>query len=136
MTLTYLWRGPLDNTELNTLHAEAFVTRVFSNEEWDWSTQLSKHSLGWVSARDGEKLVGFVNVIGDGSVHAWILDLMVADTHRRGGVGRQLVELARDSATAAGCEWLHVDFEEDLASFYLDACGFRRTSAGLIDLTT
>ena len=33
-----------------------------------------------------------------------------------------------------GCAWLHVDFEESLASFYVDACGFRPTPAGLIEL--
>ncbi|KKD02159.1 acetyltransferase, partial [Streptomyces sp. WM6386] len=35
---------------------------------------------------------------------------------------------------AAGCEWLHVDFEEHLRSFYFEACGFRETTAGLIAL--
>jgi hypothetical protein len=37
-------------------------------------------------------------------------------------------------ARAAGCEWLHVDFEEHLRSFYVDRCGFRPTPAGLIAL--
>jgi hypothetical protein len=31
-------------------------------------------------------------------------------------------------------EWLHVDFEERLAPFYFDPCGFRPTAAGLINL--
>ena len=39
-------------------------------------------------------------------------------------------------AKAAGCEWLHVDFEPDLAPFYFDACGFRPTPAGLIHLAS
>ncbi len=30
----------------------------------------------------------------------------------------------------AGCEWLHVDFDDDLAPFYLQACGFQPTPAG------
>ena len=37
-------------------------------------------------------------------------------------------------ARAAGCEWLHVDFDPELAPFYLGACGFERTDAGLIHL--
>jgi len=32
--------------------------------------------------------------------------------------------------------WLHVDFEPHLAAFYLGACGFQSTSAGLIHLST
>jgi hypothetical protein len=45
-----------------------------------------------------------------------------------------VVRQAARHAKAAGCEWLHVDFEPDLASFYFDACGFRPTDAGLIHL--
>ncbi len=35
---------------------------------------------------------------------------------------------------AAGCEWLHVDFDDELRTFYLDACGFTPTAAGVIAL--
>jgi hypothetical protein len=35
---------------------------------------------------------------------------------------------------AAGCEWLHVDFETRLTPFYIEGCGFRPTPAGLIHL--
>jgi len=38
-------------------------------------------------------------------------------------------------AATAGCEWLHVDFDEHLSGFYFDACGFAPTPAGLISLT-
>ncbi|MDP9242624.1 MAG: hypothetical protein M3O84_05550 [Actinomycetota bacterium] len=34
----------------------------------------------------------------------------------------------------AGCEWLHVDFDDHLRSFHFDACGFTPTNAGLIAL--
>jgi hypothetical protein len=44
------------------------------------------------------------------------------------------VDAARDGARAARCEWLHVDFGDDLAAFYLDACGFQPTRAGLMAL--
>jgi len=53
---------------------------------------------------------------------------------RRQGVGARLVALAGQEARAAGCEWLHVDFDDNLGSFYFGACGFRPTSAGLIAL--
>jgi hypothetical protein len=33
--------------------------------------------------------------------------------------------------TSGGCEWLHVDFDDDLRAFYFDACGFTPTNAGL-----
>jgi GNAT superfamily N-acetyltransferase len=91
-------------------------------------------SLGWVVARDGDSLVGFVHVIWDGCFHAWIQDVMVASDARRVGIGTGLVATVRDAARDAGCEWLHVDFEKRLQPFYYDACGFIPTSAGLIHL--
>lgn len=39
-----------------------------------------------------------------------------------------------DRIRAAGCEWLHVDFLDELTPFYFDACGFRPTAAGLVRL--
>jgi GNAT superfamily N-acetyltransferase len=132
--ITLDWRGDFDNAEVHELHAEAFGTRVFEASEWDWRTLVLAHSLGWVTARDDETLVGFVNVVWDGQVHAWLQDTMVASAARGRGVGTQLVATAVAEARGAGCEWLHVDFDEHLAPFYLDACGFTPTSAGLIEL--
>jgi hypothetical protein len=37
-------------------------------------------------------------------------------------------------ARAAGCHWLHVDFEPELTGFYLGPCGFTSTAAGLLRL--
>jgi len=53
---------------------------------------------------------------------------------RRHGVGARLVEVAAREAGAAGCEWLHADFEDHLGPFYLGRCGFRATNAGLLRL--
>jgi ribosomal protein S18 acetylase RimI-like enzyme len=128
------WRGPFTSGEANQLHAEAFGTRVFGDAEWNWREQVAAHSLGWVTARDGDALVGFVNVLWDGDAHAWLQDVMVGTASRHQGLGRRLVEAARDGARGAGCDWLHVDFTDELAPFYLDACGFRPTRAGLMAL--
>ena len=58
---------------------------------------------------------------------------MAADAIRR-GIGTGLVKVAVREARSAGCEWLHVDFGEYLRPFYLDACGFSPTDAGLMEL--
>jgi GNAT superfamily N-acetyltransferase len=134
MLTNVAWRGAVSNDELNALHAEAFETRVFSAEEWDWKSQLDLHSLGWVTARAADRLVGFVNVVWDGHAHAWIQDTMVATDLRSRGIGARLVSKAREEAKQAGCEWLHVDFEDQLRTFYYQACGFTPTSAGLMRL--
>ncbi|CAN3979469.1 GNAT family N-acetyltransferase [Kitasatospora purpeofusca] len=87
-------------------------------------------SLTWIAARRGDRLVGFVNVVGDGGVHAFVLDTTVHPDERRRGLGMRLVQAAADDAKARGAEWLHVDYEPHLESFY-NRCGFRPTAAGL-----
>jgi GNAT superfamily N-acetyltransferase len=131
MTVTYEWRGDFGNAELNVLHAEAFEHRLLED---DWQRQLSDHSLGWVCARDADGLVGFVNVPWDGSIHAFVLDTMVAKRSRGQGIGALLVAMAVEQSRKAGCEWLHVDFDDELRGFYFDRCGFTPTNAGLVAL--
>ncbi len=131
MSIRYEWRGTFTNAELNVLHAEGFDHRVLDD---DWVAQVERHSLGWVTARDGDQLVGFVNVAWDGAIHAFILDTLVAATHRRHGIATELVGMATDHARSAGCEWLHVDFDDELREFYFGVCGFTPTNAGLIQL--
>jgi GNAT superfamily N-acetyltransferase len=87
-----------------------------------------------VVARDGSELVGFVNVLWDGLVHAWLQDTMVANGSQHKGVATRLVAIARERARRAGCEWLHVDCDDNLRPFYIDVCGFVPTNAGLIAL--
>ncbi|MTD12809.1 GNAT family N-acetyltransferase [Nakamurella sp. YIM 132087] len=128
------WRGAFTSDEANRLHAEAFGARLYSSEEWDWERQVAAHSLGWVTARSEGRLVGFVNVLWDGLVHAWIQDVMVDSASRRLGIGRALVDAAAHGARESRCLYLHVDFDDALRPFYIDSCGFRPTSAGLLEL--
>lgn len=131
MTIEYEWRGGFDNAALDALHADDFGRPA---TQTDWRERLERHSLGWVCAWEDGSLIGFVNVVWDGGVHAFVLDTVVAQCRKRSGVGRALVATAAQEARAAKCEWLHVDFEEHLRSLYFDACGFKETTAGLIAL--
>jgi len=128
----YRWRGELDGEELVAL-TESHGGRADAG----WWHRIRPRSLGWVTARaSGGELIGFVNVAWDGCDHAFLLDPKVRPDHQRRGIGTELVRLAAREAERAGCEWLHVDFEDDarLAAFYFDACGFRPTHAGLVHL--
>jgi ribosomal protein S18 acetylase RimI-like enzyme len=131
MSITYRWRGEFTNEAVNRLHAEAFSHRLLSD---DWWAQVNRHSLGWVCATADDTLVGFVNVVWDGAVHAFVLDTMVAGTHRRLGIAEHMLALCTSEAHKARCEWLHVDFEEHLRPLYFDSAGFKPTHAGLIKL--
>jgi GNAT superfamily N-acetyltransferase len=126
------WRGPITDEEVVDL-----VESHGGRPEPGWWDRIRPHSLGWVTARDGDGvLVGFVNVAWDGGDHAFLLDTKARGDRQRRGIGTEVVRLAVEQARAAGCEWIHVDFAPDLAAFYLDACGFRPTDAGLVHLPT
>jgi GNAT superfamily N-acetyltransferase len=129
--ITYEWRGRFTNEDAKALHAECFNDGPLQD---DWWRRVNEHSLGWVCAWAGEDLVGFVNVAWDGGVHAFVLDTMVAARLRRCGVGKTLVKIAAEQAGAHRCDWLHVDFEDRIRSFYFDGCGFTATNAGLLRL--
>ncbi|MEU7874200.1 GNAT family N-acetyltransferase [Dactylosporangium sp. NPDC049140] len=133
MTLTFAWRAPFTSPELRRLHVASFGGGD-SAGPIDWWARVNAHSLGWVVARDGAALAGFVNVAWDGGEHAFVLDTMVAEPYRRTGAGTRLVALAAEGARATGCRWLHVDFEPHLTKFYLESCGFSPTPAGLVSL--
>ncbi len=128
--LRFEWRAEVSDDELVELtqsHGGA--------PEAGWWDRIRPHSLGWVTARgDDGALVGFVNVAWDGGAHAFLIDTKVRPDHQRRGIGTELVRIAAQNAKHAGCEWLEVDFGEEHAPFYFDACGFTPTRAGLLHL--
>ena len=136
--LSYLVKGPVSSEELNALFSagspsDGWPSWQQTPDTSDWQPVLD-HSLAYVIARSDGRLVGFVNVAWDGRDHAFLLDPRVHPDHRHQGIGVELVRLAARTAARAGCEWLHVDYDADLAPFYA-ACGFQPTNAGLIRLS-
>ena len=126
----FAWRGEVSDDELVTL------TRSYGGRaQPGWWDQIRPHGLGWVTARsEDETLIGFVNVAWDGGDHAFLIDTKVRPDHKRRGIGTKLVRIATWHAKESGCEWMEVDFDEHLAPFYYDACGFVPTQAGLLHL--
>ena len=128
--LVYSWRDPVTDDEMVEL-----VDSHNGRPESGWWDQIRPHSLGWVTARSSKGvLVAFVNIAWDGGDHAFLTDTKTRGDWQHRGVGTEMVRRAAHHAKAAGCEWLHVDFAPDLAAFYFDACNFRPTDAGLINL--
>ncbi|HWM85855.1 MAG TPA: GNAT family N-acetyltransferase [Kofleriaceae bacterium] len=130
--IDYRWRSPITDEEV------AELTRSHGGRaELGWWDRIRPHSLGWATAHlAGGTLVGFVNVAWDGGDHAFLIDTKTRPDHQRRGIATAVVRLAAHHAKLAGCEWLHVDFNDSgrLGDFYFRACGFRPTTAGLIHL--
>src|ERR1041385_7020470 len=116
----YAWLGEISDEELVAL------TRSHGGRpSAGWWNRIRPFSLGWVTARlDDNSLVGFVNVAWDGGDHAFLLDTKTRGDLQRRGIATKVVELAACHAKAAGCEWLHVDFDDldRLGTFYFEAC--------------
>ncbi|MFD3997501.1 GNAT family N-acetyltransferase [Streptomyces sp. NPDC058548] len=119
----------LTGDELNALFHAAWP----GHRDTDFGPVLAR-SLLRATARRAGRLVGYVNVVGDGGVHAFLLDTTVHPDERLQGLGVTLVRAAAEAARQRGAHWLHVDFEPHLTAFH-ERCGFRPTAAGLMDLT-
>ncbi|WP_374206973.1 GNAT family N-acetyltransferase [Crossiella sp. S99.1] len=124
--VTILVRPELENDRLNELFHDSWP----GHETIDFKPILTR-SLVWVAAFLESNLVGFVNVIGDGGIHAIILDAVVHMEHRGKGVGKSLVCTAVEKTRDFGARVLHVDYEPGLEQFYR-SCGFRTISGGLM----
>jgi GNAT superfamily N-acetyltransferase len=118
----------ISNGQINALFATAWK----NHKDADFHKVL-EHSLLYVCAFHKEQLIGFVNVAWDGGKHAFLLDTTVDSRFQREGIGRKLVQTAIEGTRVRGIEWLHVDYEPHLHTFYKQ-CGFTDTKAGLIKL--
>lgn len=126
--IIYTLSPAVTNAAMNALFAASWP----NHREVDYAPELA-HSLLYVCAHAGDRLVGFVNVAWNGGIHAFILDTTVHPDFQRRGIGVRLVRGAADAARLRGMEWLHVDYDPHLDAFYR-ACGFEPTLAGLIRL--
>lgn len=113
MTIHFRIRFPVQDAELSALHAWAFTGSPPRSDlrVAPWRARLDRHSVTWVGAFDGDVLIGFVHACWDGGEHAFLLDTVVAPTHRHHGVGTMMVRLLIEHTTRSGCTWLHVDHE-------------------------
>jgi len=56
--------------------------------------QALTHSLATYLARDGEKIVGLVRLVGDGFSSVFVQDLIVLPSYQRQGIGSNLMKEA------------------------------------------
>ena len=85
------------------------------------------------TCRDGDRLVGYVDVLSDRACDAFVRDLIVHPDHQSRGIGRRLVSMVAEYVRGAGPDSLYVLFDQELAPFY-ERCGFRIIGGGAMDL--
>jgi GNAT superfamily N-acetyltransferase len=126
--IEYKNNPPLENAAMQALFSSAWSYESKGNYQ-----PILERADGYVAAFDDEKLVGFVKIITDAGLHAFLLDPSVHVDYQRRGIGLELVKRVTALARDLGCHWLHVDFEAQLEPFYQE-CGFMPSRAGLIRL--
>lgn len=116
----------IDNNALNGLFSESwenYTPRTFD---------FLKTSLFYICCYCENELIGFVNTVTDGYLHAFVLDVTVNPAFRRKGIGTALVQKAILECKRKSIEWIHVDYEPHLERFYIK-CGFSGTKAGIVN---
>lgn len=90
--------------------------------------QALTHSLAIYLARDGEKIVGLVRLIGDGFSSVFVQDLIVLPTYQRQGIGSTLMKQALADYKDAYQVQLATDELEKTLGFYR-SLGFETLSS-------
>ena len=90
--------------------------------------QALTHSLVIYLARDGEKIVGLVRLIGDGFSSVFVQDLIVLPTYQRQGIGSTLMKQALADYKDAYQVQLATDESEKTLGFYR-SLGFETLSS-------
>ena len=80
--------------------------------------QALTHSLAIYLARDGEKIVGLVRLIGDGFSSVFVQDLIVLPTYQRQGIGSTLMNQALSDYKDIYQIQLATDESEKTLAFY------------------
>ena len=80
--------------------------------------QALSHSLATYLARDGEKIVGLVRLVGDGFSSVFVQDLIVLPSYQRQGIGRSLMKEALEDYKDAYQVQLVTEQTEKNLGFY------------------
>ena len=80
--------------------------------------QALTHSLAIYLARDGERIVGLVRLIGDGFSSVFVQDLLVLPSYQRQGIGSSLMKQALADYKDAYQVQLATDESEKTLGFY------------------
>lgn len=88
-----------------------------------------ENSLYVLTARDGDKLVGLIRIVGDGQTIAYIQDIIVLKAYKRKGIGKTLMKKALDEFKHVRQKVLLTDDNPETRGFY-EALGFQSCDKG------
>ncbi|MTI95239.1 MAG: GNAT family N-acetyltransferase [Firmicutes bacterium] len=112
------------------------VQELYSDAGWlaytkdiDGLMRALANSLAVISAWDGEELVGLIRVVGDGQSILYIQDILVRKSHKRCGIGSELLNQILEEFRHVRQKVLLTDESPETRGFY-EANGFQSCDKG------
>jgi predicted GNAT family N-acyltransferase len=102
--------------DLMRLYAQAWWSRDRCREDVVWMLRNTDLVIGFREP-DG-RLIAFARILTDYVYKALLLDVIVDQEHRGGGLGRQLMEAALDHPELASVRHLELYCRPELVPFY------------------
>ncbi len=112
------------------------IVQLRESVGWDTKGDYDKilaNSLFHVLVRDGEILVGFVNIAGGEAGDCLLYDLCVHPGYQRNGIASQMIRKVFDHCRNYDIQGINVLFEEKNRALFEQA-GFRMMGGGYIDI--
>jgi GNAT superfamily N-acetyltransferase len=99
---------------------------LFQTTGWNETYQATPETLSqavansafYISAYDGDDLVGFGRVVTDGILHAMIYEMIIAPTHQRQGIGSVILTRLVDKCLELGIADIQLFCAKGKADFY------------------
>ncbi|RAZ30512.1 GNAT family N-acetyltransferase [Microbacterium sp. SMR1] len=97
---------------------------LYAETGWaEWSPEAFERALAgsWVvcSARDDDgRLVGIGRLISDGALHAFVTEMIVAESARGGGIGSEILRMLVDESRRRGVDDIQLFAARGRAAFY------------------
>lgn len=92
------------------------------------------HNAFHLCCFDGDRLVGYAAVVGNGVTDAYIQDLMVHPDYQRQGIGHQLMQRTLERLRTEGIYMVSVIYSDAALQKYYEEFGFTTMLCGQMEL--
>lgn len=125
--MIFKYNTAIDSSSLLALYTDAGWGAYTSQP--DKLLQAIANSLLCIAAWDGEELVGLIRVVGDGHTIVYIQDILVLKSHKRRGIGKELMRQVLHRFAEVRQKVLLTDDNPETRGFY-EALGFKSCDKG------
>lgn len=120
------------NPELNVEQITNLRESVGWNKMHEYYQKIIGKSYFNIGCFLDNQLIGYIDVLSDGVIDAYIRDLMVIPNYQRKGIGSQLLTIAINKIREDKICSTNILFDNELTKFYKKA-GFYIISGGVIN---